>query len=130
MASGQRGFTLIEMIASVLILVVVLSALLGLAGHSRRLQQEAARNAGMALEARSLLDGAFAGMPPRPGVVQGRLADGCRWSLRTVQVPPPVPAAGIRLYRLDLELRRGTALHSHLERFSTFRAARPPGGGS
>lgn len=113
-----QGFSLLEMMAALLILAVALTALLALAGRSVRLQRQAARQAELALAARSLLALSGSGLP-RPGT--GRLDDGCRWQLQT----RPVMAEGtLRLYRLDLVLSCGGMPRP--QRFHLLRLVREP----
>jgi len=127
---GQRGFTLLEVLAAIALLAfafaIGLRAMSGALNNSVR--GEALTTA--TLEAQSLLDQQGLVVPLRAGVQQGSFADGASWQLRTSKFKPPAPMPasgfaaaptqnGIDLFRMDLEVRYGgnRALH-----FATLRA--------
>ena len=126
MGHAQRGFSLLEMIAAIMILAVALTALLMLAGRSRQLHQQAVAQIGRIQEARSLLDASFAAGPARAGISQGLLQEGGYWRLQTTLLADRASAAGIRLYRLDLQLTWRAAGQARHQRFHTLRIARVP----
>jgi general secretion pathway protein I len=118
------GFSLLEVIAAVLLLAVTFAALMQVAGGSIRLTQNAAAHSQAALWARSLLDSAFVLDPLHSGSSEGRFDAHYRWRLQVT----PWTAAGVdaasplRLYRLDLDVLWGQAPHEQSAHFSTLRA--------
>lgn len=123
----QRGFSLLEIIAAVLILAVAFTALMELAGGSMNLTARAAERSQAALWARSLLDSAFVLDPIRTGHTEGRFDDRYRWRLAVTPWTPPdaAPDANqgmLRLYRLDLDVLWGPTAHERIAHFSTLRA--------
>jgi general secretion pathway protein I len=129
----QRGFSLLEVIAAILLLAVTFAALMQVAGGAIGLTRRAATHDEAAMWARSKLDSAFVLDAPKPGVTEGRFDKDYRWRLQVT----PWTAAGVsqggmlRLYRLDLEVLWGTTAHPDRAHFSTLRAAVvAPGGAS
>jgi general secretion pathway protein I len=122
---GQRGFSLLEVIAAILLLAITFAALMQVAGGAVGLTRRAAAHDQAAMWARSKLDSAFVLEAPRPGVTEGRFDDGYRWRLQVT----PWAGAGIarggmlHLYRLDLEVSWGAPAHRQHAHFSTLRAA-------
>lgn len=138
---GQRGFSLLEVVAAVLLLAITFASLMRVAGSSLNLTARAAERSQAALWARSLLDSAFVLEPIRPGRRSGRFDERYSWqmSVQPFQLPASAPAAGpqpqapaspLRLYRLDLEVLWKSAGHAYSARFSTLRAGGPPAPGS
>jgi len=126
---SQRGFSLIEVIAAILLLAVAFTALMQVAGGSMRLTSQAAQRSEAALWARSLLDSVYTVEPIHAGSSDGRFNANYRWHLDVSQVTPSGAAgqvAPIQLYQLDLDVRWGQSPHERSARFSTLRAASPP----
>ncbi|WAC00207.1 MULTISPECIES: type II secretion system protein [Pseudomonas] len=119
--SGQRGFTLLEMLAAIAVLVVASSILLGAFAQSSRSLAQVARSDRHNAAARSLLDD-FDLSPLAPGQRRGSW-QGIDWVL-DVTLEQSLPAR-LALYRLDLTLVDGV----HTWRYSTLRA-RAPGSGT
>jgi len=125
---GQRGFSLIEVIAALLLLAIAFTALMKVAGGAIDLTHRAAQRSEAALWARSLLDSAFVTEPPQAGTRTGRFDQRYRWQL---QVTPWTPAGKLspnpplQLYRLDLDVRWSEGGHEQDARFSTLRAGVP-----
>jgi len=111
--NGQRGFTLLEMLAALVLLAVCATVLLGAFGQSAQALQQSARSDRLNLAARSVLEALDDG-PLFPGHQQGRW-DEVQWSLEVTAVP--APAGPDQLLRLDLSLR-GDGRQAH---FSTLR---------
>ena len=122
----QRGFSLLEMIAAMLLLAIAFTALMKVAGASISLTQNAAQHSEAALWARGKLDSAFVGEPIRAGQSAGAFNDRFRWQLSVTPwtgagVSPP--NAALRLYQLDLEVLWGPSTHPRSAHFRTLRVA-------
>jgi general secretion pathway protein I len=148
-----RGFTLIEIVAALVLFAIALGIFMQMTGNSLRAARQAQHYTHAALHAQSLLDAAGHGETLREGVTSGRLDDGTEWSLRvekadaaTIAMPQPQgaggvtgapaplpPAAGVTepvpvdLYRLELTLRWQDARGRREAAFSTLRAIQPGG---
>lgn len=125
--SRQQGFSLLEVIAAMLLLAIAFAALMKVAGGAIALSRNAAAHDEAALWARSLLDSAFVTTPPAPGSRSGRFNDRYRWTLDvTPWQPPGVPPGGaaLQLYRLDLAVYWGAAAHPQVAHFDTLRLGR------
>lgn len=127
-ASRRRthGFSLIEVIAAILLLAITFAALMEVAGGSIRLSQNAAEYSQVALWARSLLDTRYTLDPIQPGVSEGHFNSRYRWHLQvTPWVAPGVPPAGngnsTQMYRLDLDVMWGVEPFERHAHFSTLR---------
>lgn len=101
--TGQRGFTLLEMLAALAVLAVCSSVLVAAFGQSARALQQAQRSDRLALAARSLLDEA-SDSRLQPGHSAGQWS-GLRWQLQV----SPLPGANgpATAYRLDLTVSDG-----------------------
>jgi general secretion pathway protein I len=134
----QRGFSLLEVIAAMLLLAVAFAALMKVAGGAIALSRNAAAHDEAALWARSLLDSTFVTEPVAPGSRSGRFNDRYRWTLDvTPWQPPGTPppgaqpagmppgAAAQQLYRLDLAVQWGSATHPQVAHFDTLRLGQP-----
>ncbi len=124
---SQGGFTLLEVMAALLLLGVAFAALMKVASASMALTQNAATRSAAAMWARSALDTAFVTTPLLPGHSAGRFDRQFAWQL---DVTPwsPSPRAGevppmLALYQLDLTVswqQRGRTSTAH---FRTLRLA-------
>lgn len=124
------GFSLLEVIAAILLLAITFGALMEVAGGAIRLSQNASAHTQAALWARSLLDTRFALDPIQPGVSEGRFNDHYRWRLAVVPwvAPGVTPAANpnaMQMYRLDLDVMWGSGLFEQKAHFSTLRIGSP-----
>ncbi|MGN2254006.1 prepilin-type cleavage/methylation domain-containing protein [Frateuria sp. GZRe12] len=145
--SGRRtcagGFTLLEVIAAVLLLAITFASLMRVAGSSLTLTARSAERSEAAMWGRSLLDSVFVLEPIRVGRSSGRFDQRYRWQLdvRPVQPPATAQASGpqpraqaspLKLYRLDLDVMWTSAGHDYTARFSTLRVGgpQPQGAGS
>lgn len=117
----QRGFTLLEMLAAIALLVVASSILLGAFAQSSRSLAQVERSDRHSAAARSLLDDFDLG-PLAVGQQRGSW-QGIDWVL-DVTLEQAVPTR-LELYRLDLTLIDS----GHTWRYSTLRA-RAPGSGT
>jgi general secretion pathway protein I len=125
-----RGFSLLEVIAAILLLAITFGALMEVAGGSIRLSQSASQYTQAALWARSLLDTRFALDPIQPGVTEGQFDDHYRWRLQVAPwagpgVAPAGNANAMQMYQLDLDVMWGTAPFEHTAHFSTLRIGSP-----
>lgn len=121
-----HGFSLLEVIAAVMLLAIAFGALMEVAGGSIRLSQQASDYTQAALWARSALDTRFVLEPLQPGVTQGKFDNRYRWRLQVAPwaVPnttPPATPYAFRMYKLDLDVMWGSAPFEHTARFSTLR---------
>ena len=124
-ASRAQGFTLLEVIAAIMLLAIAFAALMQVAGGSIRLSQNASEHSEAALWARSLLDTAFTTEPVRAGTTTGRFDQRFSWQLDVTPwaVPAAAPNAPMRLYQLDLDVTWGPVSHPRSAHFRTLRLA-------
>ncbi|MGQ0335839.1 prepilin-type N-terminal cleavage/methylation domain-containing protein [Halomonas elongata] len=101
--SRARGFTLLEMLAALVLLAIAASVLFGAFGQSTRSLSRVAGHERLDAAARSLMD-AFDDRRLTPGREQGRW-DELAWTLEVT--PQPSAPAGTVLYRLDLDVVDG-----------------------
>jgi len=128
----QRGFTLLEVLAAIVLLALAFAALLGTLGRSTRLAVDADAHTRAALCAQSALDGAFVLTPVAPGMRQGRCDARFRWRLEVRRWKPPGPDPAppdLDLYQLDLTVSWGRVPHVHRAEFRTLRAQMRSGDG-
>jgi general secretion pathway protein I len=133
-ARRARGFSLLEVIAAILLLAVAFAALLAVAGSSLDLTARAGERSEAALWARSLLDSAFVLEPIQEGTREGRFDERYRWKLKVAPWRPDGAAGGgnplLQMYRLDLTVYWGPSGHEREASFSTLRTvARTPDAG-
>jgi general secretion pathway protein I len=131
--SRQRGFSLLEVIAAMLLLAIAFAALMKVAGGAIALSRNAAVHDEVALRARSLLDSAYVGESLQPGQRSGVLDHAYHWRLDVTPWNPPGPRPRdvlLQLYRLDLTVSWGSAAHPQVAHFGTLRLGAPvaPGG--
>lgn len=126
--SRQQGFTLLEVIAAILLLGIAFAALLKVAGGAMALSRNAADRDEAALWARSLLDSAFVTTPVEASRRSGSFDARYRWTLTTTpwQAPDVKPGTSpLGLYRLDLAVRWGSTAHPRVAHFTTLRLGAP-----
>ena len=121
-----RGFSLLEVIAAIMLLAIAFGALMEVAGGSIRLSQKASDYTQAALWARSALDSRFVLEPLKPGTTEGHFDNRYRWRMQVTPwsapgVTPPSTPYAFQLYRLDLDVMWGSAPFEHTARFSTLR---------
>jgi general secretion pathway protein I len=127
-ARSQRGFSLLEVIAAIMLLAIAFTALMKVAGASISLTHNAAEHSEAAMWARSLLDSAFVGEAVRPGSSSGRFDQRFRWKLDVTpwhQAVAPPPDAPLQLYQLDLDVLWGPPAHPRSAHFRTLRLGGP-----
>jgi general secretion pathway protein I len=125
-----RGFSLLEVIAAILLLAITFAALMEVAGGSIRLSQSASQYTQAALWARSLLDTRFTLDPIQPGVTEGQFDDRYRWRLQVEPwvgpgVTPAANANAMQMYQLDLDVMWGSGPFERKAHFSTLRIGSP-----
>jgi general secretion pathway protein I len=98
------GFTLLEMLAALVLFAVAGSVLLVAFGQSARSLQQARGSDRLSLAARSLMD-EQRDTRLLPGVREGRLDDTISWRISVSQ--QPASASQLPLLRVDLRLREG-----------------------
>lgn len=133
MNSRADGFTLLEVMAAIVILALAFAILLKAMGSSVALTHKAAARTEAAAWAQSLLDSAYVMTPPQPGTTAGRFDATYRWRLDVQPWQPPQtggagqkPSADpLRLYKLDLAVMWGAPPRQHVAHFATLRVVRP-----
>lgn len=113
MSSSQSGFTLLEMLAALVVMAVCSSVLLVAFGQSARSLQQVSSSDRLSHAARTIMDQEAAG-PLESGTRQGKLS-GIDWQLDIQQLPGPNGKA--RMFRLDLSVSE----HQRRAQFSTLR---------
>lgn len=135
-ARPQQGFSLLEVIAAIMLLAIAFTALMKVAGASISLSHNAAAHSEAALWARSLLDSAFVGEPIRPGSRSGQFNPQYRWQLEVTPWNPGEPARRdaplqlYQLYQLDLTVAWGSSAHPRKAHFRTLRLGTPAPAGN
>ncbi|WP_039953866.1 type IV pilus modification PilV family protein [Rhodanobacter thiooxydans] len=127
-AARQGGFSLLEVIAAIMLLAIAFTALMKVAGASIGLSHNAAEYSEVAMRARSLLDGAFVGEPVMPGSRSGRFNPRYRWQLDVTPWSPGGPATPgepLQLYQLDLTVAWGSPAHPRTAHFRALRLGTP-----
>jgi general secretion pathway protein I len=125
-ASLQRGFSLLEVIAAIMLLAIAFAALMKVAGASISLTQNAAGYTQAALWARGMLDSAFVGEPVRAGNSAGQFNKTYRWRLAVTPWTATgnvLPTAPMHLYQLDLDVLWGPVSRPRSAHFRTLRLA-------
>jgi general secretion pathway protein I len=120
----QRGFSLLEVIAAILLLAVTFTALMKVAGSAINLTQNAAEHSEAAMWARGMLDSAFVGEPVKPGSSSGQFNAKFRWQLDVTpwtQAGAAPPNAPLHLFQLDLNVLWGPPGHPRSAHFRTLR---------
>ncbi len=141
MKRGAGGFTLLEVLAAIVVMALAFTMLLKAMGASLALTRKAGQRTEVAAMAQSLLDGAFVMSPPQPGITRGRFDDSHRWRLEVRRWRPPATArrghrrqsdddtpAGappLALYKLDLAVMWGPPARQQTAHFRTLRVAKP-----
>jgi general secretion pathway protein I len=129
MKHRERGFSLLEVIAAILLLAITFAALMKVAGGSIALTRNADDHSQAALWARSLLDTVDITTPLHPGSSDGRFDSHYRWHL---VVTPWNPGQGdanapIHMVKLDLDVFWGGLPRERSAHFSTLRVLGPTG---
>lgn len=121
---AQAGFSLLEVIAAIMLLAIAFTALMKVAGASAQLTHNAAVHSEAALWARSKLDSVFVEQPVKLGSSSGQFNSQFRWRLDVTpwtQAGTPQPNAPMHLYQLDLEVMWGSLAHPQSAHFRTLR---------
>ncbi|WP_374604260.1 prepilin-type N-terminal cleavage/methylation domain-containing protein [Arenimonas sp.] len=140
----QRGFSLIEVMISFVLLAVALGILVAILGGGLAQVRQADDATGATLLAESLLAEVGVLGPIEPGSTRGESADGrYRWTLEVSEVPDPAPASenlqGLEtvelagrvqaaapvLYQLQLDVRWGQDEYQRELRFASLRTRYP-----
>ncbi len=131
-AKRAQGFTLLEVIAAIMLLAIAFTVLMRVAGGSIRLGQNAGDHSEAALWARSLLDTAFTTEPVRAGTSSGQFDQRFRWRLEVTPWRPPSapPNTSLQLYQLDLDVMWGPPASPRSAHFRTLRLASATPAGS
>ncbi len=129
-AATQRGFTLLEVIAAIMLLGIAFAALMRVAGASIALTQNASNHSAAALWARSALDSAFVATPLRAGHSAGKFDRKFSWQLDVTPWYTGTPVAGmpqvLQLYQLDLAVSWAARGGRNTAHFRTLRLGAPP----
>ena len=127
----QGGFTLLEVIAAIMLLAIAFTAMMKVAGASIALTQNAATRSAAAMWARSKLDSEFVTTPLQPGRTAGQFDGQFAWRLAVTPWNQSGTAAAdstLQLYQLDLEVVWGPSGHPRSAHFRTLRLAGIPTG--
>ncbi|MGO4703433.1 prepilin-type N-terminal cleavage/methylation domain-containing protein [Dyella sp. 2RAB6] len=132
-AKRAGGFSLLEVIAAILLLAIAFTALMRVTGGSIELTNNAADYTRAALWAHSLLDTVDAEGPLKPGHTEGRFNQQYRWRLTVtpwtpVDVDPQQQLSALALTKLDLDVLWGQGRSERSAHFSTLRLTMPPNG--
>jgi general secretion pathway protein I len=123
-AHAQAGFSLLEVIAAIMLLAIAFTALMKVAGASAALTGNAAEHSEAALWARSKLDSAFVEQPLKAGNTSGQFNSKFRWQLDVTpwtEAGVAAPNAPLHLYQLDLSVMWGPSTHPKSAHFRTLR---------
>jgi general secretion pathway protein I len=132
-SGSQQGFSLLEVIAAIMLLAIAFTGLMKVAGASISLTHNAAEHSEAAMYARSLLDSAFVGESIKSGSSSGRFNQQYRWQLDVTpwnQSGTATPDAPLHLYQLDLNVLWGPSAHPRSAHFRTLRLGGPDGNGT
>ncbi|WP_430391602.1 prepilin-type N-terminal cleavage/methylation domain-containing protein [Dyella sp. 20L07] len=129
MKRSERGFSLLEVIAAMLLLAIAFAALMKVAGGSIALTRNADGHSQAALWARSLLDTVDITTPLRAGTSEGRFDNSYRWRLIVSPWSPGQADANapVRVVKLDLDVFWGGRPRERSAHFSTLRVLGPSG---
>jgi len=124
MPPRARGFSLLEVIAAILLLAIAFAALMKVAGGSMHLSSRAAEISRADMWAQSKLDGLGVAEPVSAGEDQGDFDRDYRWHMRVARwTEPDVPAdSTLTLYRVELEVQWGYLRSPRSARYVTLRA--------
>ena len=125
----QRGFSLLEVIAAILLLAISFATLMQVAGGASGLTSRAIAYDKAAMWARSKLDSALVLEAPHPGITQGRFDQHYRWQLQVMPweglgVTDSNSVSYLRVYKLKLKVTWGSKVYPSHAYFSTLRVAR------
>jgi len=119
----QGGFTLLEVIAAIMLLAIAFTALMKVAGASIALTQNAATRSAAAMWARSKLDSEFVTTPLQVGHSAGQFDRQFAWQLDVTPWANAGTAADspLQLYQLDLDVSWGPVARRRSAHFRTLR---------
>lgn len=120
---GQAGFTLLEMLAALVVMALCSGVLLMAFGQSARSLQQVDRADRLSQAARSVLDYQAVGVL-QPGQSNGVMDGGIRWAMGVTALP--ANAGQPRLLRVELTVSEGRR-EAH---FSTLRLVNPAKAGA
>ena len=128
MKRHARGFSLLEVIAAILLLALAFAALLHVAGASLHLADQSGQIGRADMWAQAKLDALGVAEPLVVGESDGDFGKDYRWHLRVAPwqddtLPADSPLA---LYRVDLDVRWGSKRRPHTLRYTTLRAIEEP----
>ena len=121
--NGQAGFTLLEMLAALVVMALCSGVLLLAFGQSARSLQQVDRADRLSQAARSVLDDQAVGVL-QPGLSNGVMDDGIQWAMSVWAFPSD--AGQPRMLRVNLIVSEGR----HEARFSTLRLVNPAKAGA
>lgn len=121
--NGQAGFTLLEMLAALVVMALCSGVLLMAFGQSARSLQQVDRADRLSQVARSVLDDQAVGVL-QPGQSSGVLDNSIQWAMSVSALP--TAAGQPRLLRVDLTVSEGR----RQARFSTLRLVSPSRAGA
>ena len=120
----EKGFSLLETIAAILLLAVAFGAVMQVAGAAMHLTSTAQARSRAAMWADSKLEALGIVEPLSPGVTEGRFDKAFRWKL--VVTPAALDTTDLHLYRIDLDVLWGDSAQPARMRFTTLRLRDTP----
>jgi general secretion pathway protein I len=123
MIRRQRGFSLLEVIAAIMLLAIAFGALMKVVGSSFNLTAHASRRGEAALLARSKLETLGRMDPLQEGQSDGRFDDTYRWQVVVTRwgASQPDDDPSLRLYKLDLDVSWTENAKTSTAHFTTLR---------
>ena len=127
-ARGQRGFTLIEMVAAFFLFALAFALLIGSTSAGLRKVRQGAQSTRAALYAQAKLDSLGVAEQLEEGVENGKFDDRYRYEVEITKTEPPAAPNGnvdqipVDLYRIDLTVRWGERDRERSAHFATLRA--------
>ncbi|WP_233496902.1 prepilin-type N-terminal cleavage/methylation domain-containing protein [Dyella sp. AtDHG13] len=120
----MRGFSLLEVIAAILLLAVAFAALLKVAGASLHLADHSGQISRADMWAQAKLDALGVTEPVAVGESAGDFGKDYRWHLRVRpwQDGDPPQGSPLSLYRVDLDVRWGSSRRPQVLHYTTLRA--------
>jgi general secretion pathway protein I len=120
-----KGFSLLEVMAAIVLLAICFGVLMRVSGASLNLTSHAMSYSQASLWASSLLDRTFVTDFPVLGTSSGHFDARYRWQMRVTSLQDDGQAEAVampwKLYRIELDVKWMEGRHDYSEHFSTLR---------